>query len=419
MTITDPLNLSALPAWHARPGVLARVVADLIAAEVGHLRPGGSHLPERPWPDDLGLGEEGLGLDSLELLAVASALSEALHLHESGLEDLLLAHRRIGEWVDIAARGLAEFDALLTFRTSGSTGTAKPCTHALATLQQEVDHLQTLTAGTRRVLSAVPAHHIYGFLFTVLLPARLGCEDVQDIRRQTPASLAQWLRSGDLVVGHPAHWALVARHAGRLTAGVRGVTSTAPCPDALADGLQAIGLECLTQVYGSSETAGIGTRNAAAAPFRLMPHWLREDGGSGRLLRLDPDGGRHAHTVQDRLEWHTAQEFTVRGRLDDAVQVGGNNVFPSHVREVLVAHPLVAEAVVRLMTPEEGSRLKAFVVAVPGVDPHTLRAELWSWCETRLGAPSRPKAYTFGEHLPLTPLGKAADWPLSPQTAAA
>ena len=405
--------VSTSPAWHAKPGVLARFVADLIADEVSHLRPGGSALPERPWPLDLALNEEGLGLDSLERLAVASALNEALHLHESGIEDLLLARQRFGEWIVVAADGLADFDARLTFRTSGSSGSPKCCTHALADLQQEVEYLASLTSGAQRVLTAVPAHHIYGFLFTVLLPARLGCDEVLDVRRQTPQGLAQLMRPGDLLISHPAHWALVERHAGRLPTGLRGVTSTAPCPDALAQGLDAIGLESLMQVYGSSETAGIGTRSSAAAPYRLMPFWSRDDRESDLLLRTGPDGDVRPHAMQDRLDWPDAREFSVCGRLDEAVQVGGINVFPSQICKVLLAHPQVAEVVVRPMTPEEGSRLKAFVVAAAGADAETLRAELWSWAEARLSAPSRPKAYAFGERLPRNSMGKLADWPIS------
>lgn len=120
---------------------------------------------------------------------------------------------------------------------------------------------------TRRVLAAVPAHHMYGFLFTMPLPARLGCNDVIDICRMTPQAVAAIMQSGDLVVSHPAHWSLLARHANRLPPGLQGVTSTAPCPDALAIALEVMGLGRLMQMYGSSETAGIGTRTAAGSAF--------------------------------------------------------------------------------------------------------------------------------------------------------
>lgn len=398
--------------WHARPAQLARLVADAIAGEVVRQRPGGAPLPAGPWPFDTALDESGLGLDSLERLALATSLSETLHLHESGIEDLLLAKRLFGEWVEVAAAGLRHFDRRVTFLTSGSTGTPKPCTHALAALEQEVEYLAGLAAGTMRVLSAVPAHHIYGFLFTVLLPARLGDVPVLDVRQHTPQSLCQILREGDLVISHPAHWALVARHARRLPAGVRGVTSTAPCPDEVASELAQRGLSELLQIYGSSETAGIGWRLDARSPFTLMPFWSRDGQDDSRLWRCGPDGARESHRLQDRLCWHDERSFGVRGRNDEAVQVGGINVFPAHVRQVLLEHPGVADAAVRLMAPHEGARLKAFVVAHDASDLEGLRAELERWVQARLGAPERPKAFSFGSALPTGATGKLSDWPL-------
>lgn len=400
-------------AWFRRPGVLARFVTDLIGDELAHLRPGGVRLPDRPWPVGLALDEQGLGLDSLERLSVASALNEALHLHESGIEDLLLARHDFGGWLEVAADGLAAFDARLTFRTSGSSGNAKSCIHALNDLQQEVVHLASLVpGGARRILSAVPAHHIYGFLFTVLLPDRLGCDEVLDIRRTTPQALAALMRPGDLVVSHPAHWSVLARHAGRLPPGVHGFTSTAPCPDALALQLADLGLTSLTQVYGSSETAGIGTRTAAGAPFRLMPFWSRDADAAHRLVRTDATGSIRLHRTGDHLAWLDARRFGVVGRRDDAVQVGGTNVSPARVRQVLLEHPQVEDAAVRPMTPDEGSRLKAFVVCMPGCDPAAMRSALFAWTESRLTAPERPKAFEIGAQLPRNALGKLSDWPL-------
>ncbi len=399
--------------WWAAPGVLHRFVADLVADEVAHLRPGGAALPPLPWPADLTLDGDGLGLDSLEMLAVASALNETLHLHESGIEDLLLARRTVGDWVTLAAEGLEHFSARLTFRTSGSSGPPKPCTHELAHLQQEVGYLGTLLDGRHRVLTAVPAHHIYGFLFTVLLPDRLSCGPALDLRSATPQALPQRLQAGDLLVSHPAHWALVARHASALPAGVHGVTSTAPCPDELAQALAGAGLDRLLQVYGSSETAGIGWREAPGSSYRLMPHWQRDPTEASALVRVAPDGSRWPHAMQDRVEWLIGEQFRVAGRLDAAVQVGGINVFPERARQALLAHPSVHEAAVRLMAAHEGQRLKAFIVPEPGADPAALRDDMARWLSGRLSTPEQPKAFTFGAALPINQGGKACDWPIS------
>ena len=94
-----------------------------------------------------------------------------------------------------------------------------------------------------------------------------------------------------------------------------------------------------------------------------------------------------------------------------SVQVGGTNVFPGHVRQVLMAHPQVQEAAVRRMSADEGERLKAFVVPRAGADRQLLPDELARWVAQRLTTPERPKAFTLGERLPVNALGKAADWP--------
>ncbi|WP_310462722.1 4-coumarate--CoA ligase [Sphaerotilus sp.] len=403
-----------LPPWWRQPGALERVVGDLVADELAHLRPGGGATPPPPWPADLLLDEQGLGLDSLERLSVASALNEMLHLHESGVEDLLLVRRRFGEWVHLAGLGLDHTSLGLTFRTSGSRGAPKPCTHELVSLQQEVDFLAALFAGRQRLFSAVPAHHIYGFLFIVLLPTRWPDVVVHDVRRMTPQTLAARLAPGDLLVSHPAHWALMARHAGRLPPDVVGVSSTAPCPATVASELSERGLQRLVQVYGSSETAGIGWRDSPASPYRLMPHWSRPASEGSALQRLQPNGSHCEQVLQDRIDWCGDVQFHVAERRDQAVQVGGVNVFPERVRQVLLAHPLVQEATVRRMTPDEGERLKAFVVPRGAVDRQALPEALDRWVAQHLTAPERPRAFAVGDHLPVNALGKGIDWPCGP-----
>lgn len=120
--MAQPFSAERPVAWRFSRSDLSRFVTDLIVDEVAHLRPAATLLPSLPWAPELAFDEQGLGLDSLERLAVASALNEALHLHESGCEDLLLARQTFGEWLDVAASGLAKFSSRLTFRTSGSGG---------------------------------------------------------------------------------------------------------------------------------------------------------------------------------------------------------------------------------------------------------------------------------------------------------
>ncbi len=400
--------------WHADPGAVQRFLVDFVSGEMAALRPGGAALPPPPWPRELRLDESGLGLglDSLERLAVAAALTEALHLHDSGLENLLLMRAEFGDWLDLVPAALARSGSRQTFRSSGSSGTPKRCTHPLAELDEEVDFWADVLGEVGRVWSAVPAHHIYGFLFTVLLPARLPGLKVVDARRCTPQALQHGLRAGDWVIGHPLQWRLLTRYGEALPAGVRGVTSGAPCPDALAHDLERLGLAQLIQVYGSSETAGIGWRTSPAAGYRLLPFWARDPRDDGQLLRLLPDGPPRAQRLQDHVIWQADGAFTVGERLDAAVPVAGMNVYPGEVRRRLLEHPAVADAAVRLMRPEEGQRLKAFIVPHPGVDAASLPAELLRWAASSLRVAERPKAFSVGAQVPMDERGKLLDWPL-------
>lgn len=396
--------------WGADRRVLSRVLADLLYAELRRLRlgaPGGP--PPWRWTDDTCLDEFGpTAIDSLDRLSLSAAVAELVP--DGGAGSALMRARHFGTLCDAVADGVSNAPCRVTFRSSGSTGAPKSATHALARLEDEAAALASLVgAGRRRVLSAVPAHHAYGFIHSVLLPRHLGGLPVIELRAHAPAELAALLQPGDLVLGHPAFWEAASRGpvvrgpAGPLPADVVGVTSTAPCPDETALRLRRAGLARLLQVYGASETAGIGWRDDPASPYALLPGWRRDGDG---LLR-----GREPVQPPDLLGWDDDGRFRLLGRRDGAVQVGGVNVVPERVRVALARHPAVADVAVRAMRPEEGDRLKAFVVpAGDAPDPDALRAELRRFAASTLAPPERPGAYSFGPALPRTELGKSADW---------
>lgn len=357
-------------------------------------------LPPLPWPPSTTLAEDGLGMDSLERLTVASAVSEALRLHRSGLEDHLLARPTLGDWIAVARAGLEIDDLSLTFLSSGSTGDRRPHEHSIARLQREVSQLATLIGPRRRLVSAVPSHHIYGFIFTILLPMRLGIGVVS----------AAGPRPGDLVIGHPEYWRAVARRAPSLPEDVVGITSTAPCPPEVIASLNQAGLARLLEIYGSSETAGVGWRDTAEDAFRLFEHWRRA--ADPRVLTWEPGSEPPLRVIPpDHLDWKDDRRFWPAGRIDGAVQIGGQNVYPVRVARILETHPAVALASVRSMRRHEGNRLKAFIVPrrLPD-DPEALKAELFAWASTILPAVERPTSFTLGPALPTGPLGKPADW---------
>lgn len=391
--------------WGTDRRTLSRVLADQLHAELQRLRLGSAGGPPPwSWTDATRLDELGpAAIDSLDLLSLSAATAELLP--DGGLGPELMQARCFGAWCDAVSGSVRHPPRHVTFRSSGSTGKPKRTTHTLANLEAEAEVLASLIGnGRRRVLSAVPSHHAYGFIHSALLPRHLGGLPVVDLRGCAPADLATLLRPGDLVLGHPAFWDAALRGlAGTLPVNAVGVTSSAPCPAETAVGLRRAGLARLLQVYGASETGGIGWRDDPAEPYALLPGWRRDGGG---LVREE-----QPVEVPDLLNWEKGDRFRLIGRRDGAVQVGGFNVIPGRVGRALMQHPAVADVAVRLMRPDEGCRLKAFVVPAsiaPARDE--LRAELHRFATATLAPTERPGTYSFGPALPRTELGKLADW---------
>ncbi len=92
-------------------------------------------------------------------------------------------------------------------------------------------------------------------------------------------------------------------------------------------------------------------------------------------------------------------------RKKDMVIVGGYNVYPREVDEVLYEHPAVAEAVVvGIPHRSRGEVLKAFIVVRSGEELSV--AELTSHCRTKLANYKVPKFFEFCDELPKTLVGK-------------
>jgi len=390
---------------------LARVLQSLLQAELASARGkrGGNiatNLPPGPWPDATSLtgrGPSDLGCDWLEALWLSSAACEMFDLAAAGRHHALATSSRFGEWLDIIEGAWRDGLSTITFSTSGTTGKPKRCTHTLTDLCAEARHFGGLFGDSRRVLSFVPAHHVYGFLFTALLPDVLDAECL-DTGPAIEALAA--LQPGDLIVAFPERWLWIERVVRRFGADIRGVTSTAPCPRDLVEALVAAGLDGMTEIYGSSETAGIGTRSWPETAYRLLPRWsFAADAGCEMLV--DSSGVSACPDVIERIGSDT---FIPAGRLDGAVQVGGTNVHPERIAAALRERPGIAEVAVRLMRPDEGSRLKAFVVADGSIAPDALLASLCKWLAETMEPAARPVGFSFGPRLPRNALGKLADW---------
>ncbi|MBQ7586287.1 MAG: long-chain fatty acid--CoA ligase [Desulfovibrionaceae bacterium] len=97
--------------------------------------------------------------------------------------------------------------------------------------------------------------------------------------------------------------------------------------------------------------------------------------------------------------------FYIVDRKKDMAIVGGYNVFPREVDEVLMEHPQILEAVcVGLNDPLRGEVLKAFIVPKPG--EHLTKPEIVAFCRKKLASYKVPRQVEFRESLPKTIVGK-------------
>lgn len=347
--------------------------------------------------------DSGLALGSMERVDIAERLTTLFCLRDHGYEDYLLSGKVIGDWVGLIALSLGETGERLTFMSSGSTGKPKPTVHSLDHLLEEVTVWRDLFKGCRRIVSAVPAHHIYGFIWTVLLPAALDVP-VLDYRLKTPGTIAHALEEGDLVVAVPSQWEAICQHERNLS-GVRGVNAAGPLKPDVWSALSSSNLT-LIDVYGASELGAVGWRSEQLAPYRLLDHWSVSDDG----LQVVRHGSCEPVSLPDHIDSHAdGRSFELLKRRDGWVSIHGKNVDPEMVRLAFLGVEGVEDCAVRLES--DGNALKLYVsTQVLAADQSALEARLRDHAVSHLPSEARPGPVTFGPSIPRDALGKLTDW---------
>ena len=95
----------------------------------------------------------------------------------------------------------------------------------------------------------------------------------------------------------------------------------------------------------------------------------------------------------------------LRGRTDEMIVSGGENVYPVELENILVKHPGIRQvAVIGISDNEFGQRLKAFIVLKP--EANLSENEIKKWLEPRIARFQMPARIEFLEELPQTAVGK-------------
>ncbi|MFD5430391.1 class I adenylate-forming enzyme family protein, partial [Streptomyces sp. NPDC127084] len=121
---------------------------------------------------------------------------------------------------------------------------------------------------------------------------------------------------------------------------------------------------------------------------------------SGSLVRQDG-----WFPTRDRGYLDERGYLFVRGRADDTIIRGGENIAPAEIEDVLARHPAVLDCVVAGVPDEEwGQVIGAFVIVRPG--SHTDAAALRTWLRDRLRGSRTPEHVMFVDEFPTTQTGK-------------
>lgn len=389
---------------------------------------------ERVWTPETLFTQKPIFADSLELVTLAGFFADSFGIRITGLEDLLLAKPSLTRWTEILKTSLNNWHHTITFFSSGSQGIPRKTSHSMDYLLEEsqfvYEHLRSRNPGfIQRVVSFVPTNHIYGFLFSFLLPQQ------QSIPITTAKGINPSWQDGDLLVTTPLVLNQWRQRGLILSPRVRVLVSTAPLGKDEANWLDSTKTPWL-EIYGSSETSGIGYRSTFTDGFTLFPWWklLEQEENHPEDIEPKPSAGtsrppgsdqsQTPWTLQrdnlqvplpDRVEVTSLGTLIPRGRIDQAVQVGGINVYPQLTAEFIQHLPGVAKTRVRIDGPSQ-PRLKAFIVPedsrilADSKELGLLEQRIREACSLNMPSVQRPNSYTFGLSIPTNAMGKEADW---------
>jgi len=260
-------------------------------------------------------------------------------------------------------------------------------------------------------VATVTPYHIYGLLFSVLIPL-VASARVLGETPSFPAEIAEVAHhvSATIFASVPAHYRVLRGR--RITPSLRLAFSSAGMleKEDNEDFCQTNKIGVI-EVYGSTETGGLATRNRSDGQDYFSPlspvEWqIKGERLYVRSPYLSPDlpmDENNYFLSGDRVQSCGENKFSLHGRADSITKVGGERVDLDEIRDLLQGQPGVKECVVMALIDDSGrgNRIAALVCG-HGIDLKQIKNKLAS----SLDPAALPKRIKKVDHIPVTANGK-------------
>ncbi len=304
---------------------------------------------------------------------------------------------------------------LLKIFTGGSTGAPQAWSKTAANIFGEGLFLTRNYNVNEQdcIVATIPPYHIYGLLFSIVLPLVSSATIIDE----TPSFPNEIVRvasehKATILVSVPAHYRVI--HEKKLP--LRLAFSSAGMLDGKTNSLfSANNSMGIVEVYGSTETGGIATRNSSKGekfftPFPVLDWKISNQRLAVRSPFISPelitkeDG---YFTANDLIEAIDKTRFSLKGRADTVTKVGGKRVDLEEINLLIKNSQGVTDSVV-IALPDGGGREHRIGALIQGddIDITNIKKHLANSLEPY----AQPRRMTIVKHIPVKNNGKY-DWP--------
>ena len=306
---------------------------------------------------------------------------------------------------------LNPFEPQLVIFTSGSTGEPKQIPKCLNQFQLEITTLEKYWGhklNKATALATISHQHIYGLLFRVLWSLSAGrCfysqmfKNPESLLNAAQDKSAYWIAS-------PAHLKRLDSHSPWTEiASLKTIFSSGgTLPKNAAQQIEQCGKQAVIEIYGSSETGGIGWRQQNEC-------WQLFDGLTLNGLKLrSPYLNSDYVKLDDKIELVDVGRFILNGRADRIVKVEEKRLSLTALEQHLIAQQFIENAHTFVITKNRDIVAAVVVLNSHGFDTLKNRGrnqvikQLRHKLEIGFEAVVLPRKWLFVNSLPLTNQGK-------------